>query len=63
MKTYYGVINSIFDNLKVTVEIIERQARERPNNSCHEESNCDIYVEWFETREDAVAYKRELLRG
>lgn len=57
MKTYYAVIASYFDNGRVTSNLIDMvSAEKKPEGTFHSTRRCDCYIDWFETKEEALEY-------
>lgn len=60
MKTYYAVCSSYCDNGKITANLVDSiDAKEKPEDTCTETKRCDIYVNWFESYEDAMNFIKE----
>lgn len=60
MKEYYGVCSSYCDDGKVIVNLIDSvEAEEKPLDTYKEMRRCDVYVNWFETYEEAMEFINE----
>lgn len=60
MKKYYAICSSYYDNGNIVanlVDIVEEE--EKPQNTHKRTSNCDVYVDWFETYESAMRFIEE----
>lgn len=54
MKTYYVVCTSFYDTVKVVSNIVDTvTASEKPEQGFKSTRRCDIYVDYFETAEEA----------
>lgn len=54
MKTYYVVCTSFFDDGRVVSNIVDAvTASEKPEQGFKSTRRCDIYVDYFETAEEA----------
>lgn len=60
MKEYYGVCSSYYDNGKVIANLVDTvKAEEKPQDTYREAKRCDVYVNWFETYEEAREFINE----
>jgi hypothetical protein len=60
MKTYYSVTSSCDDRGNVRASITGNvEANERPMNTYKETRRKDIYVDWFDTIEEARDFVKE----
>ena len=56
-KKYFCVVSMVYNNGKVTANIVDMQELEKkPENSSSSNSNCHIYVKWFEGYDAAQNY-------
>lgn len=57
MKTYYVVCTSFYDTGKIVSNIVDTvTASEKPEQGFKSTRRCDIYVDYFETVEEAQEY-------
>ena len=64
MKTFWGVTTSFDDTGKVTAAITDTiKAAKKTENSFKETKKKDIYVDWFETEEEAKERAKEALNA
>lgn len=61
MKEYYGVVNTYDDKGKVNSSIISQRAEHKPENSFKETRKADIYIDWFDTYDEAEEFQAESL--
>lgn len=60
MKTYYCVRTTFDDRGRVTAAIVDiLEADSKPESSKEETPAVDIYLDWFDTQEDAEAFLEE----
>lgn len=59
MKMYYGVKSQFFDDGSVNAVLITQESNKKPKNSYQNSSLCDIYIDWFRTRKEAIEWKNE----
>lgn len=60
MKKYYAVTSVIYDDGKVTMRITDTVcAVHRPKNVSKSLARKDIYVDWFDSKEEAENYIKE----
>ena len=64
MKTFWGVTTSFDDTGKVTSSITDTiKDEKKPENSFKETKKKYIYVDWFETEEEAKERAKEALNA
>lgn len=57
MKRYYAVCNSYYNNGKVIANIVDVvEAEEKPEDTYKETKRCDVYVNWFESNDEAMRF-------
>lgn len=60
MKKYYAVCNSYYNNGKVVANLIDTiESEEKPQDTYKETKRCDVYVNWFESYEEAINFVKE----
>lgn len=60
MKRFYAVCSSYYDNGKVVANLVDTvEAEEKPMDTYKEASRCDIYVNWFKSKEEAQKFIEE----
>lgn len=60
VKKYYAVCNSYYDNGKVIANLVDTiEAEEKPQDTYKETKRCDVYVNWFESYEEAMEFIKE----
>ena len=60
MKKYYAVCSSYYDNGKVIANLVDIvESEEKPEDTCKETRRCDVYVNWFESHEEAMEHIKE----
>lgn len=60
MSKYYGVCNCYYDNGMVTANLVDAvEAEEKPEDTHKETRSCDIYVNWFESYDEAMEFIKE----
>lgn len=60
MKKYYAVCNSYYNNGKVVANLVDViEAEEKPEDTYKEAKRCDIYVNWFESYDEAMNFIKE----
>lgn len=60
MKKYYAVCNSYYNNGKVIANLVDViEAEEKPEDTYKETKRCDIYVNWFESYDEAMNFIKE----
>lgn len=61
---YYSVIARFYDDGRVVATMGESvEANEMPKNTWRELARFDIYTDWFESREKALAHLEEAKRA
>ena len=56
-KQYYGVVSTFYDDGRVVSKLVDIvRAASKPEDSYRECRNKDIYVNWFETEEEAMRH-------
>lgn len=64
MKTWYGVVSTFYDNGRVTAAVTRTvRAVERPEQQFKSTSRRDIYLDWFDSREEADHFAAEAKRA
>ena len=64
MKTYYAVCTSCYDNGRITANLIDTiEAEERPENTWKSTRRCDMYIDWFDSYDEAMEFIRESKRA
>ena len=64
MKTFWAVTSAYYDDGRVTANIVgTREADTRPAAGYMEMAKCDLYTDWFDTREKAEAFVDECREG
>lgn len=61
MKTFYLVVNRVYDNGKSTAELKKLVDLDIPKDNCMSFSNYDIYRNFFENKEDAEIFYKNLI--
>ena len=62
--TYWAVTTAFYDNGRVTANIVTSiEADQKPQAGYRETRKCDIYTDWFDTREGAEAFVAECREG
>lgn len=57
MKKYYAVCTSCYDNGRLTANLVDTiEAEEKPENTYKETRRCDIYIDWFNSYDEAMEY-------
>ena len=60
MKKYYAVCNSYYNNGKVVANLVDAvEADKKPEDTYKETKRCDVYVNWFESYEEAMKFISE----
>lgn len=60
MKKYYAVCNSYYNNGKVVANLVDViEAEEKPEDTYKETKRCDVYVNWFESYDEAMNFIKE----
>lgn len=60
MKTFWAVTSAYHDDGRVTANIVgTREADTRPAAGYMEMARCDLYTDWFDTKEKAQAFVDE----
>lgn len=55
MKKYYAVCTSYYDDGRVTTNLVDViEAEEKPQGTFKETRRCDIYVDWFDSYDEAM---------
>lgn len=56
-KIYWGVTTSVYDNGRVVANITSTvEAVCKPGNTFQNKPHKDVYIDWFESREEAVKF-------
>lgn len=59
MKKYYAVCTSCYNNGRVTANLVDViEAEGRPENTYKGTRRCDIYVDWFDSHDEAMEFVR-----
>lgn len=62
MKTFWAVTSAYYDDGHVIANIVgTREADQRPVAGYVETARCDLYTDWFDTREKAEAFVDECM--
>lgn len=62
MKKYYGVITTFDDHGKVTANLIDtKEGEKKPENEFKSTKQKDIYIDWFDSLEEANEHITESL--
>lgn len=57
MKKYYAVCTSYYDDGKVIANLVDViEAEEKPKDTYKETRRCDVYINWFESNEEAMHF-------
>ena len=56
---YYGTTTKFFDDGEVRAFCFEVEAEEKPQSSYESLRSCDIYMDYFETLEEAERFRDE----
>ena len=57
MKTYYAVCSSYYDNGRVVANLVDTiKADKKPEDTYKETRRCDVYVNWFDSQEEAIQH-------
>lgn len=60
MKKYYAVCTSCYDSGRITANLVDTiEAEEKPENTYKETRKCDVYVDWFDSMEEAMEHIKE----
>ena len=60
MEKYYAVCTSCYDNGRITSNLVDAiEAEERPENTWKSTRRCDIYVNWFDSYDEAMEFIKE----
>ena len=60
MKTYYGVVTTVYDNWKADMTYIGAQEFPSvPESTLKKTPRCDVWSDWFDTEEEALAFIKE----
>lgn len=60
MKTYFCVVTSVDNSGCVTGGIVDKiRAEENPGSTVKVLPRCDIWTDWFESREEAQAFLKK----
>lgn len=55
-KTFYGVTSKFYDNDVIEASITHHlKSHKKPRNEEKTTAECDIYLEWFTSRKEALA--------
>lgn len=64
MKTWYCVTSSFYNNGKVTSRITDtKESVDKPESNYKELKRCDVYTDWYATKEEADAAVQEALKA
>lgn len=58
---YYGVRTKFYNNGKVKAEVFEVNAEQKPQADYTETNVCDIYQDYFDTKNEADEFARMAL--
>ena len=62
MKKYFGVITTFDDHGKVTANLIDvKEGDQKPENEFKSTKQKDIYIDWFDSLEEANEHIKESL--
>ena len=60
MKTFWAVTSAYHDDGRVTANIVgTKEADTRPSAGYMEMARCDLYTDWFDSKEKAEAFVEE----
>lgn len=60
MKKFYAVCSSYYDDGRATANLVDVvEAEEKPQDSYNQARRCDVYVTWFDSREEAEKHISE----
>ena len=60
MKTFWAVTSAYHDDGRITANIVgTKEADTRPAAGYMEMARCDLYTDWFDTKEKAQAFVDE----
>ena len=55
MKTYYCVVSSFDNHGRVTAAIVDaKEAEQCPESTTHSDSRKDVYIDWYDSHEEAA---------
>lgn len=64
MKKYYAVTSSFYDSGKTTAAITNIvEANQKPAGEYHETKRCDIYIDWFDNKKEALEHVKDTLNA
>ena len=59
-KTYYAVCSSYYDNGRVVANLVDMvEAGEKPKDTYASKKRYDVYVNWFDSQEEAMKHIEE----
>lgn len=60
MKKYYAVCTSCYNSGRIIANLVDTiEAEEKPENTYKETRRCDVYVDWFESYDEAIKFIKE----
>lgn len=59
MKRWYSVMSSIYDDRTNLCMMGVKESKERPERVYRHTNRCDIYIDWFDSREKAINFVNE----
>ena len=60
MKTYYAVCTSCYNSGRITANLVDTiEAEEKPKDTYKETKRCDIYIDWFDSYDEAMDFIKE----
>lgn len=60
MNTYYAVCSSYYDSGRVIASLVDMaEADEKPQDTYESKRNRDVYVNWFDSQEEAMKHIEE----
>lgn len=64
MKTFYCVTSSYYDDGRAIACITDIiVSRRKPSSTFHTGRRCDVYIDWFDTREAAEEHVKRVRGG
>jgi len=64
VKTWYGVVSTFYDNGRVTAAVTRTvQAAQKPERSFTSAKRRDIYLDWFDSKQEADHFVAEAKRA
>lgn len=56
-KTYYAVCSSYYNSGRITASLVDVvEADEKPQDTYKSTRRCDVYVNWFDSQEEAMKH-------